>query len=90
MITYKVRTEGVYKGQAVPAKFYYTTSICMNRNGNWQAVLSWAPNCDVGYLLWNRTAGQPLTGMPRRDEPGGRTKDTIGADVSLAAVNSVN
>ncbi len=44
VIAYKVRIEGVYKGQALPAKFYYTTSIWMNRNGNWQAVLSWAPN----------------------------------------------
>lgn len=44
VITYKVRIEGVYKGQAFPPKFYYTTSIWMNRNGNWQAVLSWAPN----------------------------------------------
>jgi len=44
VITYKVRIEGVYKGQTFPPKLFYTTSIWMNRNGNWQAVLSWAPN----------------------------------------------
>ncbi len=44
VITYKVRIEGIYKGQRFPPKSYYTTSIWMNRDGKWQAVLTWAPN----------------------------------------------
>ena len=44
VITYKVRIEGIYKGQHVPAKPFYTTSIWMNRDGRWQAVLTWAPS----------------------------------------------
>ncbi len=43
VITYKVRIEGIYKGQRFPTKSYYTTSIWMNRDGKWQAVLTWAP-----------------------------------------------